>query len=262
MPSPFPGMNPYIERAAVWADFHRTFLVTLRGALAPQVGPQYFIKIEDHVTVRDADDPDDDQLFVADVAVGREPGGNGSAAPAGAAGAAVGLARPPVTVRLPLPRGRRRTPYLAVTDRDANEVVTVIELLSPANKRPGHDREVFLEKRRQLTYSDANYVELDLLRGHPRLPVLDLPECDYYALVSRPADRPAARLWPVRLRDPLPEIPVPLRPGEPEPVVALQPLLHQVYDSARYERFIYHGDPEPPLGPEDAAWAAGLVPAR
>src|SRR3954447_631399 len=109
MPSPFPGMNPYIERAAVWEDFHQSFLLTLRTALVPLLHSRYIVKVEEHVFVG-GDDPDDGQLFVSDVSVAR-PDGTGPAA----TGGAVGVAASPVTVRIPLPRGRRRIPYLAVS---------------------------------------------------------------------------------------------------------------------------------------------------
>jgi hypothetical protein len=256
MPSPFPGMNPYIERTAVWEDFHQSFLVALRTALVPLLQSRYIVKVEEHEFVG-GDDTDDGQLFVSDVSVAR-PDGAGPAT----TGGTVGVAASPVRVRIPLPRGRRRIPYLAVSDRDDREVVTVLELLSPANKKRGSNRTVFLEKRRQFIVSDANYIELDFLRGHPRMPVRDLPPCDYYALVSRPADRPGAQLWPIGLHDSLPRIPLPLRSSEPEQTVDLQPVLHRVYDEAGYANHIYSGDPEPPLSPEDAAWAASLRSAR
>jgi Protein of unknown function (DUF4058) len=43
MPSPFPGMNPYLEHADVWQDFHQSFIPLLRRLLAEQVRPKYLV---------------------------------------------------------------------------------------------------------------------------------------------------------------------------------------------------------------------------
>jgi hypothetical protein len=108
--------------------------------------------------------------------------------------------------------------------------------------------------------SEANFVEIDLLRGGRRMPLDRPPDCDYCVLVSRRQDRPRVGLWPVRLREPLPVIPVPLRPGEPEPTVALKPVLDQVYDAGDYADDLYRGHPDPPLPAADAEWAKQFLP--
>jgi hypothetical protein len=140
-------------------------------------------------------------------------------------------------------------------------VVTTIELLSPSNKAPGPDRNAYRAKVRRVLASRANLVEIDLLRGGPRMPWGNLPACDYYAVVSRAETRPDADVWPVHLREPLPRVPVPFRPVEPGATIDLQALLHRAYDSAGYGYYIYHGEPEPPLAPADAAWVAQFLPA-
>src|SRR5262249_38575067 len=145
-------------------------------------------------------------------------------------------------------------------DRNSRELITVLELLSPSNKKSGPDREQYLAKRRQLISSPVHLVEIDLLRGGPRLPVEDLPDCDYYALVSRVEERPRVGIWPVRLRDRLPVIPIPLRSPDPDARIDLQEVLHHLYDAAGYEDYIYTGAPQPPLHPQDAAWARELLP--
>ncbi len=136
---------------------------------------------------------------------------------------------------------------------------TVIEVLSPANKYKGADRDQYVSKRLQILASPAHLVEIDLLRGGPRLPAEDMPECDYCVLVRRRERHPDLGVWPIRLREPLPEIPIPLRAPDPDARVALQPLLHRVYDAARYRTYIYHGQPSPRLSAEDAAWAAQIL---
>ncbi len=90
-----------------------------------------------------------------------------------------------------------------------------------------------------------------------------LPQCDYYAIVSRYAERqggnPYAAIWPLGVRDPLPTIPIPLRPGEAEPTADLQALLHRIYDAGGYNMFLYESDPEPRLSVSDAVWAVQLL---
>ena len=135
----------------------------------------------------------------------------------------------------------------------------MIELLSPSNKRLGGDREQFLAKRQQILNSNVHLVEIDLLRGGPRLPIADLPECDYYVMVSQVDDRPNVGLWPVDLREPLPEIPVPLMEADEEVALHLQEALQRAYDAAGYRSYIYSSTPDPPLPPADARWAAELL---
>lgn len=255
MPSPFPGMNPYLESHFVWHDFHQTFVTVLRTTLAPLVAPNYFVQVQERVYLHDSKDEDGEFVAIADVEVtrrgGRKPKPRSTT---------TGTVLAPAKVRFPQLR-RRKSGYLEVLDLRSQEVVTVIELLSPSNKYAGDDRESFLAKRRQLLAGRANYVELDFLRGGPRLPLGNLPSCDYYAVVSRPADRPDADIWPITLRNPLPLIPVPLRSNEPDARVDLQAVLHRVYDDAGYRLRIYEWEPEPRLAPADAEWAAGILAA-
>jgi hypothetical protein len=250
MPSPFPGMNPYLEQSVIWQDFHNTFLVALREALAPQLRPRYFVRVEEYVYIHDADD-DRTALGRPDVAVIAKP----SPFPVGGGTAMAELVAPAAAL-VPPEVDEQRSVYLEVRDRAGQEVVTTIELLSPSNKARGPFRDTYWTKVRRVLASPAHFVEIDLLRGGPRMPWEHLPSCDYYALVSRAETRPQADVWPVGLRDPLPRIPVPVRAGEPAAAVDLQALLHRVYDSAGYEDSVYRGAPEPPLAPADAAWAA------
>jgi hypothetical protein len=153
-----------------------------------------------------------------------------------------------------------RHSYLEIRDRENRQLVTVLELLSPSNKRPGRDRDQYEDKRNALLSGTANFVEIDLLRGGPRMPMQDLPACDYCVLVSRVKPRPIADCWPIRLRDPLPVIPVPLRPDDQDARLDLQAVLHRLYDAAGYEVYIYGGQPDPPLPAVDVAWARQLLP--
>jgi hypothetical protein len=175
-------------------------------------------------------------------------------------GTATAAAEAPAKVILPAVDIERLS-FIEVRDRDNWQRVTVIELLSPSNKYAGPDREQYLAKRRELLSSAVHFVELDLLRGGPRMPMENLPECDYCVLVSRVETRPEAGLWPVRLRERLPLVRIPLRTPHADAQLDLQDILHRIYDAAGYEDYIYHGQPQPQLHPEDAAWAQSFVPA-
>jgi hypothetical protein len=155
-----------------------------------------------------------------------------------------------------------RVSFIEVRDRAHRQLVTVVAFLSPANKKPGPDREQYIAKRSQVLASPVHLVEIDLLRGGPRLPLENLSACDYYALVSRAEQRPEAWAWPVCLREPLPKIPIPLQASDPDAELDIQQVLHRIYDAAGYEDYIYEQGPYPPLSAEDAAWAADFMPQR
>jgi len=250
MPSPFPGMNPYIEQPAAWQDFHTRFMTLAAEVIGNQVAPRYFVKIEENVFIHE---------FASD---DRRPFGRPDArvvpvhSHAPATGQATVVAGP-ATVLLPDAVDEVSQHHLEIRDRQSREVVTVIELLSPSNKDPGENRGAYWKKTRfLLSRTNAAFVEIDLLRGGPRLPWGDMPKCDYYALVNRPAERPRMAFWPIGIRDVLPCIPIPLRPGEVEPTLDLQSLLHRIYDTGHYGLFIYESNPEPPVPGADAVWAA------
>lgn len=255
MPSPFPGMNPYLEQERVWSDFHESFMPAARDVLAAQVRPHFIAKINEHLFIHEL--PEDARRFVgrADISVTQPP-----FAPSSEGTAATTL-QAPAKVRLPAVDVERLS-FLEVRDRDNWQLVTVVELLSPANKYAGPDREQYLAKRGELLASAVHLVEIDLLRAGPRMPMVDLPVCDYCVLVSRIETRPDADLWPVRLREQLPIVPIPLRAPYADAQLDLQRVLHQIYDAAGYEDYIYHGPPQPRLNAEDVAWAQQFVPMR
>jgi hypothetical protein len=247
-------MNPYLEQPDLWQDFHQSFIPCLRELLTEQVRPSYFVKVEEQVYIHEV--PTGETGFLARpdaVVVEARRRSTPAAEPTGATLAA------PVRGRLAVAVDIVRHSYLEIRDRRGHNLVTVIELLSPSNKQPGPDREQYLAKRLRVLSSNVHLVEIDLLRGGPRLPLEGLSPCDYCALVSRVEDRPHVGVWPIRLRERLPEIPIPLRAPDPHARVDLQQALHRVYDAAGYADYIYQGAPEPPLGLEDAAWARGVA---
>jgi hypothetical protein len=247
-------MNPYFEQTAHWLDFHTEFLSSFRRILAPQVGPKYVVQLEEHIYIYDLPAEPRQRIGTADLSLVQSGGGIDEEHHA-----ALGLLEAPAEVWLP-EQDVERVPFLEVRDRLGRDLVTVIELFSPSNKRSGDDREQYLTKRRELLRSPAHLVEIDLLRGWNPMPQERRPECDYSVMVSRAEKRRAADFWPIRLRDRLPVIPVPLRAPDKAAAVDLQEVLHRAYDGPGYEHFIYKGDPEPSLSATDAAWARQLLP--
>jgi len=253
MPSPFPGMNPYIERASIWHNFHESFMPLVREILTSQVLPRYFVRIDEQMYIHEQSG--EERVFV-----GRGDLLVPALSPATATATAGSVMEAPAEVRAPVVDSEGQS-FLEIRDRDSHELVTVVELLSPANKYAGPDREQYLAKARLLQRSKAHFVEIDLLRGGPRMPWLDMSECNYCVVVSRVEQRPKAGFWAIRLRERLPEIPIPLRRGDADARVDLQQVLHRIHDGAGYAYHIYSGPPEPLLSTADAAWAAPFLPA-
>jgi hypothetical protein len=245
-------MNPYLEHESVWHDFHERFITAVADALVPQVRPEYIVQIDEHAYIHEL--PSDERRYAGRPDVTLATGRPAAVKPA------AGTIEAPAHAILPIAIDEERLAFVEIRDRLSRDLVTVIEVLSPSNKRRGPDREQYLRKRLEFARGPAHFVELDLLRGGPRLPLDELPPCDYYAMVSRAQERPRVGLWAVRLRDALPEIPIPLRPPRADAKLELQGLLHRVFDAGGYEDYIYAQTPQPPLAPEDALWAKQFVP--
>jgi Protein of unknown function (DUF4058) len=251
MPSPFPGMNPYVERATVWHDFHERWIPLAADLIGAQVLPRYFVRIDEQMFIHEFSSEDRRFIGRGDILVP-------ALASVGGTIATSAILDAPGEVGIPAVDTESMS-FLEIRDRDSHELITVVELLSPSNKYAGPDREQYLAKARRVQRSSAHFVEIDLLRGGPRMPWIDMPACEYCVVVSRAERRPRAGIWPIRLRDPLPEIPIPLRHGEADVRLDLQQLLHRIYDAAGYAYYVYSGLPEPGLSAEDIAWAAQLI---
>jgi hypothetical protein len=255
MPSPFPAMDPYLEQEVLWHDFHERFLPAAAAQLSAQVLPRSIVLIDEHVYLHEPAIEGRLPVERPDLAVVRGPAAE--ARPT-VRGGAVGVLDAPVEVRLP-EADRERESFLAVCDRGSRQVITVVELLSPTNKRTGENRRRYLAQRADLLAGTAHLVEIDLLRGGPPLPVSDRPACIYSVPVSRSDERPRAGFWPIGLRDPLPVVPIPLRRGEPDARLDLRAAIDRVYDEAGFGDFLYEQAPDPPLGEADLGWAQGLI---
>ena len=151
----------------------------------------------------------------------------------------------PITVEIPLAEEVPER-YLEIREGATGRVITTIELLSPKNKRAGVGRDAYLNKRQQILSSATHLVEIDLLRAGVPLPTIGLVKADYRILISRSSERPQAHLYAFSLRQPIPTFAVPLSSEADEPVIDLQPLLHKIYDRARFELAVdYNQMPKP-----------------
>ena len=257
MSSPFPGVDPYLEHPHLWPDVHNGLIATVRDYLGPLLRPRYIVALEERIYVTEP--PDWTHLGRPDLTVlGRRDAARESLAPAPlAALAAAPSAAAVMEVEIPVPDRLRET-YLEVRGVEAGETITVIELLSPSNKRAGEGRQIYLSKRSAILMTPTHLVEIDFLRGGERMPLVGAwPASNYAILVSRAGTRPRADLLAFGVRDAIPPFPVPLRRGEAEPTVDLGGLLAKLYDRASYDlRIDYRRPPEPPLAETDAAWAA------
>jgi hypothetical protein len=247
-------MDPYLERRHVWPDVHSALIVATRDALAPQVAPAYYVAIEERMYIVALDSAE----FIGrpDVAIITAPM---EARPASAADTATAVASVAQTVVLPQFEAVRER-YLEIRDAQTQAVVTALEVLSPSNKAPGEGRDAYEEKRRQVLSTLTNLVEIDLLQGGKPMEMQPPVPGDYRILVRAGWERPQARLYACSVRQALPEVPVPLRRGEPEARLPLGTLLAGIYVRAHYDlRLDYRQPPEPLLSPADAAWADALL---
>jgi len=246
MPSPFPGMDPYLE-GGLWTSFHAQLAVEIARQLVPQLRPRYMALPEERQVY---DIPGEDVLILADVGVletGSKPIGRRGMVQA----APLRLA---TVMPEPIPHF-----WVEIRDTAQRRLVTAIEILSPTNKRGG--RSEYLEKRLDLLRSSAHLLEIDLLRKGTRLPMKRaLPERDYFVFLSRVEKRPMTDIWPIRLQDSLPTVPVPLLAPDGDVSLDLQRALATVYDLGGLDLAIhYTKPPEVRLSPTSQAWAKKLL---
>jgi Protein of unknown function (DUF4058) len=252
MPTLFPGMDPHLERRDRWHAVHTRLIVAIADALGPQVRPYYRVDIELRTYI--ALLTSESLAGIPDVLVLSSTRQVDSPM---ATASSTGVV--PQVVEVPMPEEIHER-YLVVREVATQEVVTVIEILSLANKLTHEGREAYEAKRRLVFSSQTSLVEIDLLRAGEPLPPLRAGQSDYRILISAAHERPRATAYAFSVRHAIPTIPIPLRPGESEPTLPLNQLLHDLYDRASYDLAIdYSPPPVPPLQDDDADWANRLL---
>jgi hypothetical protein len=252
--NPFPGMNPFFEQQ--WRDAHSTLLTYLRDVLQERLPADLVARAEEEVVTIGADRsttryrPD---FQVREPWTLKEPGAPGLQAPA-----------PPADEPIHVTVDEEVERWIEIRDVKGR-LITVLELLSPTNKIESVERDRYIQKRRSFIHSGANLVEIDLVRPgtsvfpKPIREVLQGAEACYAVCVSRATHRGEHELYPIRLRERLPAIRVPLRQSDSDEVVDLQALVNQCHERGRYHFLDYNLALDPPLSAEDAAWAEQLL---
>lgn len=241
MPSPFPGVDPYLENPEFWPEVHHRLITAIAIAIGPALRPKYRSAIEKRIYLSEAEDSD--LLGIPDVT-------------------ATLPHSQPMTVTVPILEEAREG-YLELREVGTNRVITVIEILSPKNKRTGKGREEYENKRQEVLRSTSHLVEIDLLRAGRQMPVTGGTNTDYRILISRANRRPKAQLYAFAVREEIPAFFLPLQPGDTEFQVDLQALFSGVYDRAGFDLSIdYAQQPVPRLNEEDAVWAQALLQER
>ena len=249
MASPFPGMDPYLE-GDLWQEFHETLAGAIRAQLVAALPDHYAALLAKRYVL------DRGELGIIDVP-GERAGYPDVHVATRRIAETVASIQP--TVVLPGPM-IEEVPQVSVEVRDVagRRLVTLIEILSPANKRPDGMRD-YQARRMDVLATATHLIEVDLLRGGQRIRLLaDPPPAPYYAYVSRADRRPWTEVWPLALRHRLPVLPVPLLPPDPDVALDLQAAVDACFTLVRYERLIDDSAPPPgsPLDAADRAWPA------
>lgn len=257
--NPFPGMNPFFEQR--WPSVHTALIMYFCDAVQEKLPSDLVARPEAvTVTLGASEKP---TTYRPDVQI-QEP---------------LSLKEPSAVVMAPEPPPTQATaPIRVFLDEEierwieirdtTGRLITVLELLSPSNKLETAERDRYVRKRNAFLSGGANLVEVDLVRQGTSLfltPVRNVVEqaTACYGVCVLRATRPAEReVYPIRLRERLPVIRIPLRPTDTDVILDLQPLVNQCHERGRYHLLDYRLELHPPLNAEDAAWATGILRER
>ncbi len=212
MPSPFPGMDPYLEDAGFWPLFHHAFVTCVRDMLQRNLPEEYVSRI-------------DARCYRADEEHIEE--------------------------------------YIGIFRLSDQQLLTVVEVVSPSNKTTAAGREAYLGTWEQGKAAGANLVEIDLvIQGQPMLLHIrdNLPDWNYVVTVFR-ALRPAQyEVYIATLQKRLPRFRVPLTATDSDPVLDLQSAFSRCYAKADLGgRIDYRVMPALPLSEENRSWIDKLL---
>ena len=257
MSSPFPGMDPYLEE--FWRDVHARLIIYAADQLQGRLPDDLRARVEERVVVEPAEG--DERSVYPDIRVVERGYGPALAV---ATGTSVAVAEPMV---LHLEDESMTETYIEIIDVGSGKrVVTVIEVLSLANKLPGESQDRYRRKESELKAGRVSLVEIDLLRAGKRglsVPYgrIPLSHRTTYQVCVRRGWRPAhPEIYAVPLRQRLPSIKVPLREADADVPLDLQALIDQCYRNGGYDADVdYRRPAAPALDPDDERWADELL---
>ncbi|MCI0639087.1 MAG: DUF4058 family protein [Gemmataceae bacterium] len=264
MPSPFPGMDPYLEEPGRFPDIHNGLIVFMQQVLQKRLPPPYYAASGRRAWIEMSKRyvQPDVKVLRPDKEVSPPPEANGGG------GVAVQVAAP---IRVRVPHDERREPFLKIYVQDDKErrLITSIAILSPTNKTPrDKGRRLYLKKQKEILDADVNLLEIDLLRAGRHTTAVPLDRAlektgriDYHVCCRRSEEFEDFFVYPIQLAQRLPHLAIPLLPGDPDVMVDLQEVFDAAYDAGPYQREIHYGKERvsPPLSPEQEAWAQQLL---
>ncbi len=263
MKSPFPGMDPYLEKH--WGDVHSRLVLYTCDQLQTALPGSLFARVEERVYL-ESDEGIGRSTFpdVRVVELGRRVKTVlGEAISAGN----VAVAEEPIIIHIP-DDPITETSIVILDAESGNKVVTVIEMLSPSNKKPGEGQKLYQAKQRECIEAMVNLVEIDLLRTGERnlvIPTESIPQQHrtlYQISVFRAWKPQLGEIYPVPLEQRLPSIRIPLRARDDDVRLDLQAVLDQAYRNGRYALTLDYKLPlEPPLPSKEARWARQMIKA-
>ena len=257
MPSPFPGMDLYLEDPIHFPGLHDSLITYILEALQPKLPDPYYAAIGDRVWVEVS------QRFVEpDANVLRSEGESQTGRQSGTAVAFASNTRTQPLV-IYVPHDEIREPFIEIYARQENELlVTTVEVLSLANKTPGEQgRQLYQRKQAEVLAGKVHLVEIDLLRAGVHTTAIPLARLqaearsyDYHVSIHRFDDLEHFTVFPLQLMEKLPEIAIPLLPGDAPVIIDLQAVFDRAYDAGPYRRRVRYAKatPTPPLRPEQA----------
>jgi hypothetical protein len=261
MASPFPGMDPWLERPMVFPDVHLSLVYLLKAAVNAGLPRGYTISTSNRVWV------DIEARRELDVGVfGPDNVPEGQAAVTTMTAAGLVVIETDEDLSDPI-----EEPYLEIVSDEGDRLVTAIEVVSRANKTAGdHGRNSYTHKQTEYRLSNVNLVEIDLLRGGPHTTAV--PESrlraigpyDYHVCIMLVGAPRQFLVAPIKLADKLPAIPIPLDPGVPPITVDLQRVFDRCYDEGGFDRIAKYDrkQPDPQLTPEQQTWAEGILRSK
>jgi len=260
-------MDPYFEACGLWEDFHHHLIEEIYRAIAPALPRGYTAStaVRSYIVLIKPEGKDE-TLAKPDVAVTQPGAGKKPRKKKGGVAVAEAAVEAESVPMKAFIAEKFEEAFVEIYAQDEERfLVTCIEVLSPSNKRRSTEGwKEYEHKRQAMLLGRANFIEIDLLRGGHRMPMLTpWPDSPYTLLVSRASEAPYCRAWPAHYQRRLPPIPVPLFSPDPDLTLDLQPLLENIYGLGRFDEQIDYTRPlTPALSEKDTVWVRELLKDR